>query len=180
MYTSQMSSVQPYPDGAAPGLTSLTLFMSYLVPTHGLQEMLGTSAISGFSALGGLWTSVDGIFAILFGANVVYFLFGSRHLSALGMAHIFQRGTLIRRWHEDFPKLHTEGGQPGSKDAGVVAFIRQRLLDVGPDPKDDDDNDDKISRPLSEMEMTKMVDDESEDQERLLGMPQHLRRVSTV
>ncbi|KAJ6455625.1 hypothetical protein C8R47DRAFT_1165968 [Mycena vitilis] len=49
---------------------------------------------------------------------------GRRPLSALGVAHLLQRRTLNRQWHEDFPSLQTEGGQPGSASAGIVAFIR--------------------------------------------------------
>jgi hypothetical protein len=58
-----------------------------------------------------------------------------RPLSALGIVHIFQRRSLIRQWHEDFPTLHSEGGLPGSESAGIVAFIRERLVDVGDDPR---------------------------------------------
>jgi hypothetical protein len=48
--------------------------------------------------------------------------------------HIFQRRALVRRWNEDFPAIHTEGGLPGSENAGIVAFIRERLVDLGEDP----------------------------------------------
>jgi hypothetical protein len=49
--------------------------------------------------------------------------------------HIFQRRSLVSQWNEDFPTLHSEGGLPGSESAGIVAFIRERLVDVGDDPK---------------------------------------------
>ncbi|KAJ7628939.1 hypothetical protein FB45DRAFT_867904 [Roridomyces roridus] len=181
-----ISGLQPYPQGAVAGgnLTSLTLRLAYWPPAHVLQEVQDTDPISGFSTLGGLWTSVDGIFAMFFGANVVYFLFGRRPLSALGIAHIFQRGALTGQWHKGFPKLRTEGGQPGSEDAGIVAFIRQRLIDIDENSKP---HDDEISRPPSEMEMTPregMVGNDSEDNltERLLssGAPHNLGRACTV
>lgn len=35
-------------------------------------------------------------------------------------------------WLEAFPKIMEEGGQPGHKQAGLVAFLRERLLDLGP------------------------------------------------
>ncbi|KAF8171173.1 hypothetical protein K438DRAFT_2059278 [Mycena galopus ATCC 62051] len=53
---------------------------------------------------------------------------GRRPLSALGVVHLFQRRALVRRWHQDFPAIHTEGGVPGSDSAGIVAFIRERLV----------------------------------------------------
>jgi hypothetical protein len=34
----------------------------------------------------------------------------------------------VRQWHRDFPALRTEGGTPGSEDAGIVAFLRERLV----------------------------------------------------
>jgi hypothetical protein len=45
---------------------------------------------------------------------------------------IFQRRSLIKRWHEDFPAVHDEGGRPGDTSAGIVAFIRERLVDIDP------------------------------------------------
>ncbi|KAJ7208617.1 hypothetical protein GGX14DRAFT_566833 [Mycena pura] len=58
-----------------------------------------------------------------------------RPLSALGVVHLFQRRSLSRQWNEDFPALRTEGGLPGSESAGIVAFIRERLVAVGDDPR---------------------------------------------
>jgi hypothetical protein len=37
--------------------------------------------------------------------------------------------------------LRTEGGQPGSESAGVVAFIRERLIDIDQDPQTSTKND---------------------------------------
>jgi hypothetical protein len=39
------------------------------------HEYTDTSALLGFSTLGGLWTSLDGIFIFFFGANIFYFMF---------------------------------------------------------------------------------------------------------
>jgi hypothetical protein len=67
---------------------------------------------------------------------------GRRPLSALGVAHVFQRRTLVRQWQDDFPAIHTEGGQPGSDSAGIVAFIRERLVDLGEDPRSSEGKED--------------------------------------
>jgi hypothetical protein len=40
----------------------------------------------------------------------------------------------MEKLHEDSPTLRTEGGDPGTENAGVVAFLRERLVDL-----DDDD-----------------------------------------
>ncbi|KAJ7120113.1 hypothetical protein C8R44DRAFT_736966 [Mycena epipterygia] len=102
---------------------------------------MDASPLSGISALGGFWSFVNGAFALIFGANVIYFAFGRRPLSALGAIHIFQRRALARQWHRDFPALHSEGGRPGSDSAGIVAFLRDRLVDLDSDSEDDNPSD---------------------------------------
>ncbi|KAJ7106004.1 hypothetical protein C8R44DRAFT_987545 [Mycena epipterygia] len=115
-------------------LTTLTLYPNSFA-TKLLEETVDLSVLSGIATFGGFWTFLNGAFALFFGANVIYFAFGRRPLSALGVVHIFQRRALVRQWNEDFPAIHTEGGQPGSESAGIVAFIRQRLVDLGEDPR---------------------------------------------
>jgi hypothetical protein len=127
----------------------LTLYQEQPGAIRLLQEASDTSPLSGVSTFGGFWTFLNGTFALFFGANVFYFALrrfpfhiaacaqyvtGRRPLSALGLVHIFQQRTLVRQWHKDFPAIHTEGGSPGSESAGIVAFIRERLVDVGEDP----------------------------------------------
>ncbi|KAJ7676040.1 hypothetical protein DFH06DRAFT_1318176 [Mycena polygramma] len=100
-----------------------------------VRDFTDSSVLNGLATAGGFWTFVNGTFAMVFGANILYFLFGRRSLSALGIVHIFQRRKLTQNWNEDFPALHTEGGLPGSRSAGIVAFLRERLVDL-----DDKDN----------------------------------------
>ncbi|KAJ7711949.1 hypothetical protein B0H16DRAFT_1744573 [Mycena metata] len=107
--------------------------------TRYLIDMVDTTVFNGISTFGGLWTFLNGAFSLFFGANILYFALGRRPLSALGIVHIFQRRRLERQWHEDFPALRTEGGLPGSESAGIVAFIRERLVDLGEDPDQPDD-----------------------------------------
>ncbi|KAJ6472527.1 hypothetical protein C8R45DRAFT_936419 [Mycena sanguinolenta] len=116
--------------------TSLTLSQFSDYPIKFLRDTADASFLSGISTFGGFWTFVNGTFALFFGANVIYFAFGRRPLSALGVVHLFQRRALVRRWYEDFPAIQMEGGLPGSENAGIVAFIRERLVDLGEDPRD--------------------------------------------
>ncbi|KAJ7634971.1 hypothetical protein FB45DRAFT_1056923 [Roridomyces roridus] len=134
LYTPTVSAVQQDLHavvGSNTNLTSLTLWNPYSGATRAVQESQDASPVSGLSTFGGFWTFVDGVFVLVFGANIIYFLLGRRPLSALGLIHIFQRRALIRRWHADFPALRTEGGMPGTRAAGIVAFVRERLIDVG-------------------------------------------------
>ncbi|KAJ6540466.1 hypothetical protein B0H19DRAFT_1313155 [Mycena capillaripes] len=113
---------------------------SIYTPTKWILESAATS-MDGISAVGGLWSLVEGIFVLLFGANVVYFALGRRPLSALGIVHLFQGRTLMKQWNEAFPTLHDEGGRPGDESAGIVAFIRERLVNYERLEEDDDAKD---------------------------------------
>ncbi|KAJ6467352.1 hypothetical protein C8R45DRAFT_477093 [Mycena sanguinolenta] len=118
----------------AGNITSLTLLV-IPEPIRYFQDTADASALSGIAKFGGFWTFVNGTFALFFGANIVYFAFGRRPLSALGVVHLFQRHALVRKWYDDFPAIQTEGGLPGSENAGIVAFIRERLVGLGEDPR---------------------------------------------
>ncbi|KAK6977154.1 hypothetical protein R3P38DRAFT_3476306 [Favolaschia claudopus] len=142
IYTADISGLQPYAaaNDTGTGVTTLLLYQQSPYVTRILQETIDDTALSGISTFGGFWTFLNGAFALFFGAHVLYFMFaGRRPLSALGIAHIFQKGALVRRWHEDFPAIRTEGGLPGSNNAGIVAFIRDRLVDLGEDPRVSDE-----------------------------------------
>ncbi|KAJ7908968.1 hypothetical protein B0H13DRAFT_2273065 [Mycena leptocephala] len=136
IFNSDVTSLQAYPatDSATTNIATLILLNPWPYATKWTQDAVDATPLSGVSTLGGFWTFVNGAFVLFFGANVIYFAFGRRPLSALGVVHVFQRRTLVRKWHEDFPAIHTEGGTPGSESAGIVAFIRERLVDLGEDP----------------------------------------------
>ncbi|KAF8172574.1 hypothetical protein K438DRAFT_178497 [Mycena galopus ATCC 62051] len=138
IFSPEVRGLQPNFSGPADAnIASLTLLQSSSrgSPTKFLQDTVDTSLLSGIASFGGFWTFVNGTFALFFGANIIYFAFGRRPLSALGVVHLFQRRALVRTWHENFPAIYTEGGLPGSENAGIVAFIRERLVDVGEDPR---------------------------------------------
>ncbi|KAJ7453870.1 hypothetical protein FB451DRAFT_1519350 [Mycena latifolia] len=153
MFIAEVAGLQPYPpsDAFEANSTTLTLVPAFGYATEFVQETVDATALSGVATFGGFWTFLNGAFALLFGANVIYFAFGEwkrslfeavltpatgrRPLSALGVVHVFQRRALVRRWHDDFPAIYREGGAPGSESAGIVAFIRERLVDLGADPR---------------------------------------------
>jgi hypothetical protein len=41
-----------------------------------IQETMDDTPLSGIATFGGFWSFLNGAFAIIFGANIVYFLFG--------------------------------------------------------------------------------------------------------
>ncbi|KAJ7311601.1 hypothetical protein DFH08DRAFT_974029 [Mycena albidolilacea] len=142
VYNPEVHALQPQPSTAATDLTiaSLILNLPFTGPNKFVQDVADVTPLSGIATFGGFWTFLNGTFALFFGANVVYFLFGKRDcqrpLSALGVVHLLQRRALVRRWHEDFPAIYTEGGLPGSESAGIVAFVRERLVDLSEDPRE--------------------------------------------
>ncbi|KAJ7925760.1 hypothetical protein B0H13DRAFT_2567873 [Mycena leptocephala] len=109
-------------NNAGAGIATLTLVNRSPTVMKLIQETVDDTPLSGIATFGGFWSFLNGAFAIIFGANIVYFLFG-------------EFLALEERWHADFPALHSEGGLPGSESAGIVAFIRERLVDVGQDPR---------------------------------------------
>ncbi|KAJ7186945.1 hypothetical protein C8R46DRAFT_1058390 [Mycena filopes] len=137
VYTADIRGLQalnPVSGSADPALATLTLVQRNPTATKQFIDTPDSTVLNGIATFGGFWTFLNGAFALFFGANVLYFAFGRRPLSALGLVHVFQRSKLQRQWNEDFPAIHTEGGLPGSESAGIVAFIRERLVDLGEDP----------------------------------------------
>ncbi|KAJ7282466.1 hypothetical protein C8J57DRAFT_1463167 [Mycena rebaudengoi] len=134
---SELTALQPDPSPPStcggPHTSTLTLISWNVALGIHIKEYTDTSWLDAVAAVGGFWTFVNGTFAVIFGANTVYFLFRRRPLSVLGVIHIFQRRTLARNWSADFPAIHSEGGQPGTENAGIVAFIRERLVDLDED-----------------------------------------------
>ncbi|KAJ6502829.1 hypothetical protein C8R47DRAFT_1251625 [Mycena vitilis] len=125
------------PDEETTTTVTITIVQREPFATKFVHDYTDTTALDGLSSIGGLWTTLDAIFTLVFGASVLYFAFGKRPLSPLGIVHTFQRRTLTRNWHEDFPAVRTEGGEPGSDTAGVVAFLRDRWLDIAEEDERD-------------------------------------------
>ncbi|KAJ7165156.1 hypothetical protein C8R46DRAFT_1074850 [Mycena filopes] len=143
VYTPKINNLQSFAEGGTsdPNTATLTLIQMSPYATEYFRDTVDSSVLDGIATFGGFWTFLNGTFALFFGANVLYFAFGRRPLSALGIVHFLQRKQLRRQWNEDFPSIHTEGGLPGSESAGIVAFIRERLVDLedlppNPPPKD--------------------------------------------
>jgi hypothetical protein len=72
--------LQPQPSTAATDLTSASLILNlpFTAPNKFVQDVADVTPLSGIATFGGFWTFLNGTFALFFGANVVYFLFGKR------------------------------------------------------------------------------------------------------
>ncbi|KAH8825531.1 hypothetical protein DL96DRAFT_117022 [Flagelloscypha sp. PMI_526] len=108
------------------------------VVSIGTREHIDNTVIDALAAIGGIWTFGNGLFALVFGGSLLYFLLGLRPLSRFGLVHLFIRARLRRATREMYPNFHCEGGQPGEAEAGVVSFIRQHLLGVVGDEEEEE------------------------------------------
>lgn len=68
---------------------------------------------------------------------------GHKPIGFSGLIHSFQQDRMREAWNTDFPKIKSEGGSPGSAEAGLVAFLRERLIDMDALDEDDDESDDE-------------------------------------
>ncbi|KAJ7186985.1 hypothetical protein C8R46DRAFT_1273924 [Mycena filopes] len=99
VYTPRIIGFQPFAGGGSQDANTvgLTLIQSIPDATRYFVDNPDSTVVNGIATVGGFWTFLNGTFALFFGANVLYFAFGRRPLSALGIVHVFQRGRLQRR-----------------------------------------------------------------------------------
>ncbi|KAF5315033.1 hypothetical protein D9619_007477 [Psilocybe cf. subviscida] len=96
--------------------------------TRIIQDYRESSVIAGFANVGGLWTTLSGIFAIIFGASMLQILYGNKPLSIFGLAHAFnyqQMKEETLRLYPNILKEHQEGPH-----RGMLALLRDHLIDL--------------------------------------------------
>lgn len=70
--------------------------------THVIQDYRQNSVIAGFAGVGGLWTTLSGIFALLFGASMLQILYGQYKFNLLYGTCISQLTRHQARSHYQF------------------------------------------------------------------------------
>ena len=109
------------------------------------EDYLTSSILSSLATFGGFWTTINGLFALIFGGGILLAISGSfsiyvdpliavsdgfnsttgsKPLSAFGLIHRFRQETTREIMLEDYPRLLTEG----TEEPGLVAFIRDRMI----------------------------------------------------
>ena len=72
----------------SPDISTFRVFMQNdAAELSSIQDYRTKSVLQGFSSLGGLWTSLGGVFAVIFGSPVLRILFGTTHI--LCFYHLF-------------------------------------------------------------------------------------------
>ncbi|KAF5350026.1 hypothetical protein D9756_009155 [Leucocoprinus leucothites] len=93
-----------------------------------VQDDKENSMLSGVALLGGLWTFLNGAFAVIFGSTLLLILFGIKPLSIYGLAHMISgnKNSLA----EGSVLSHNEQQR-------IVALLREHLMDVGTPEEND-------------------------------------------
>ncbi|KAJ7580738.1 hypothetical protein C8J56DRAFT_896098 [Mycena floridula] len=111
---SEVLSLQTDPFPPNSGVDTMSLRGDNIRPVKLVEDCTEGSILNGVGGFGGFWKFINGTF-LFFGVN-----------SCISLL----RRNLAEQWHKDFPALHTEGGLPGSESAGIIAFIRECLVDL--------------------------------------------------
>ncbi|KZP25073.1 hypothetical protein FIBSPDRAFT_929611 [Athelia psychrophila] len=78
------------------------------------------------SAIGGIYASVDVLFALIFGRTVLAILFGSKIISPFGVLGIVTRDRLRHLINEQYPRL-----QEDIERGGMAAYVSEVAIDPG-------------------------------------------------
>ncbi|PPQ96986.1 hypothetical protein CVT26_006412, partial [Gymnopilus dilepis] len=94
-----------------------------------LKDSRSQTVIGGVAQVGGLWTSLSGIFAVIFGCSLLGILLGSKKMSLLGIVHCLQHDSIRNACHEKYPDLPEQIGLL-NKENGLISLLCDHLLDV--------------------------------------------------
>ncbi|KAF9033462.1 hypothetical protein BDZ89DRAFT_551337 [Hymenopellis radicata] len=123
--------LRPNPSSTIPRDSNTGSLYLYRQPHRGdwtiVTDYREDSVLSGLSQVGGFWTLVNGLLAFVFGSRLVMIFFGVKPLSTFGLIHSFSRVDVS----DSYPRILSEGDLPESQ-RGVVAFMRDHMLDLGP------------------------------------------------
>jgi len=93
-----------------------------------LSDRRTSSVLEGFASIGGLWTALSGIFAIMFGTSLIHFLYGAKDISILGVAHSFQFEKIRANCLDKYPKL--EQDIKNTPNDGLLALLRDHIINL--------------------------------------------------
>ncbi|PPQ65421.1 hypothetical protein CVT24_011502 [Panaeolus cyanescens] len=94
-----------------------------------VQDSREESVLGGFSALGGLWTFLGGIFAMFFGTSLMKIFFDSKPLSIFGIAQQMEKDAIARAYLRAYPNIRQELNLPPSQ-RGVMTMLQDHMIDV--------------------------------------------------
>ncbi|KAG8924722.1 hypothetical protein FRC01_011131, partial [Tulasnella sp. 417] len=115
-----------------PNITTLNFYPEFSASTDELYEQyLENTVISGLTKTGGLLSSFDVVFILLFGRSLVAALFGRNNMSPFGaIASIIQREKFRKRLQAAYPGI--DGENPSLRAEATCNFLHDFLLDLKP------------------------------------------------
>ncbi|KAF9044388.1 hypothetical protein BJ165DRAFT_196670 [Panaeolus papilionaceus] len=114
----------------SPNISSLRLSTAFdTAEFHVEADQRGQTVFAGFSTVGGLFTFVSGMFAVIFGTTFLRILFDMRELSIFGIAQRWDRKKIVKAYLDAYPSLRAELELENSR-RGVVAVLQDHLLDT--------------------------------------------------
>jgi len=93
-----------------------------------VQEERTKTVVAGFASVGGIWTFLNGVFAVIFGDSLLRILFGIKPLSVFGLVHTFHRKRLREACMAEYPMLAQQN--PPKSERGLVSLLQDRLIDL--------------------------------------------------
>ncbi|CAA7268415.1 unnamed protein product [Cyclocybe aegerita] len=137
----RMLNVLPDPEASfLPNGRNISTFRVF--PQVDLSELrivldgLESSVLKGFSAVGGLWTFLSGIFTIISGASARRSCGLYTPLSVFGLAHTFQTEKIRRECVKQYPKLLEEDQVP-QEERGLLKLVRDHIIELYPLDEED-------------------------------------------
>ncbi|KII87840.1 hypothetical protein PLICRDRAFT_125111 [Plicaturopsis crispa FD-325 SS-3] len=128
MHTNSAGTVNTFPAiGAFPDNTaSLTIYADFdaseILYMEDYQEH---TVLSGLASLGGVFSSADGVFALIFGWPLIALLFGSKPLSPFGLVGMLARSRIYAAVQELYPSLKKE-----VNEGGIASFLKDTAVDL--------------------------------------------------
>ncbi|PPQ79193.1 hypothetical protein CVT26_000442 [Gymnopilus dilepis] len=120
----------------APDISTFRVFLQHdYSDLKTLQSYRQQDTLSGFAAVGGLWTFLSGIFAAIFGSSLLRILFaydlklGVKPISLAGVAHSIEREKIQEACRREYPRILDEIRLP-PEERGLLSLLCDQLIDV--------------------------------------------------
>ncbi|KAF9044367.1 hypothetical protein BJ165DRAFT_1480791 [Panaeolus papilionaceus] len=94
-----------------------------------IEDSRAQSVLGGFSAVGGLWTFIGGVFTMFFGTSLMRIFFGSKSLSIFGIAQQLEKDNIARGFLQEYPHIRQELNLPPSQ-RGIMTLLQDHMIDV--------------------------------------------------
>ncbi|KAG9037035.1 hypothetical protein FS837_001509 [Tulasnella sp. UAMH 9824] len=116
----------------SPGLTTLTFYPGFGAFNDELyEEYLKNTVLSGLAATGGLYTTFDFLFVLLFGRSLLAALFRSKHITPFGaVASMLRRDKFCKTLLDKYPGIEDE--DPSKRAQATCNLLHDLLLDLTP------------------------------------------------